>query len=184
MKKTVVVLVALAVALTACGETADGEAADGEPSEPSVTTTTVAATTSATPTTSVAPTTTTAEASGGIVPGEDVDVDAIVVAYSVAFDSTSDYAAKAPYIDDPVGLEETVGKYLSTGETMGGISVLVTDVVVNGEEADVTYDLLFNDNPTYPDLPGTAVLTADGWKVPRPVFCSLMSSARVGCPAA
>jgi iron complex transport system substrate-binding protein len=178
LMKTLVVLSALAIALTACGETADGE-----PSEPSVTTTTVAAATSAAPTTTAAPATTTTEASSGIIPGSDVDVDAIVVAYSVAFDSTSDYLAKEPYIDDPTGLEETVGKYLSTGETMGGISVLVTDVVVAGEEADVTYDLLFNNNPTYPDLPGTAVLTADGWKVPRQVFCALMSSARVGCPA-
>jgi len=117
------------------------------------------------------------------VPGEDPDVDAVVVAYTTAFDSESDYATKAPFIDDPTGLEETVDKYLTTGEMMGGIGVLVTSVVVNGEEADVVYDLLFGGNPTYPDLPGTAVLTADGWKVPRTVFCDLMSSARVGCPA-
>jgi hypothetical protein len=125
----------------------------------------------------------TTEAPSGIVAGEDADVDAIVTAYSVAFDSTSDYPIKEPFIDDPAGLEETVGKYLTTGETMGGISVVVTEVVVSGEEAAVTYDLLFNGNPTYPNLPGTAVLTADGWKVPRQVFCGLMSSARVGCPA-
>jgi hypothetical protein len=117
------------------------------------------------------------------VAGEDADVDAIVTAYAVAFDSESDYAAKAPYIDDPSGLEDTVARYLTTGETMGGIDVLVTAVAVNGSEADVTYDLLFNGNPTYPDLSGSALLTDDGWKVPRGVFCSLMSSARVGCPS-
>ena len=105
-----------------------------------------------------------------------------MAAYTIAFDSNSDYAAKAPHIVDSAGLEDTVAKYLSTGETMGGVGVLVTDVTVDGEVAAVVYDLLFNGNPTYPDLPGTAVLTADGWKVPRTVFCSLMSSARVGCP--
>jgi hypothetical protein len=181
LKKTLVVLAALALAAGACGD-----AAEGEPGASALTPTTVATTTTTTApvtTTTAAPATTTTAVPGGIVAGEDADVDAIVTAYSVAFDSVSDYSVKEPFIDDPAGLEETVGKYLSTGESMGGISVVVTDVAVNGEEADVTYDLLFNNNPTYPDQPGTAVLTVDGWKVPRPVFCGLMSSARVGCPA-
>lgn len=177
MKKTLALFAASALVIAACGETADSE-----PSEPAVTTTTVAVATTAAPTTTTAPPTTT-PAPSDIVAGEDADVDAIVTAYSIAFDSTSDYSAKGPFIDDPAGLEETVGKYIATGESMGGISVVVTSVNVDGENADVTYDLLFNNNPTYPDQPGTAVLTAEGWKVPRQVFCALMSSARVGCPA-
>lgn len=180
MKRLIVLLGALALVAAACGGSEDGGA--GEPAADPTTTTA----TQATVTTAAQVSTTTApadEPAGGIVAGEDPDVDAIVTAYTVAFDSTSEYPAKEPYIDDPSGLEDTVADYLTTGETMGGVGVVVTEVVVNGEEADVTYDLLFNDNPTYPDLPGTAVLTADGWKVPRSVFCALMSSARVGCPA-
>ena len=172
MKKTALLLAVLALVGAACGDSDDTGAGDADE---------MAATTAAPITTTVAETTTTADS--GIIPGADPNADAIVAAYSVAFDSVSDYAAKAPYIDDPSGLEDTVAKYLTTGESMGGIDVVVTAVDVNGDEADVTYDLLFNDNPTYSDLPGTAVRTAAGWQIPRSIFCALMSSARVGCPA-
>ncbi len=180
MKRTLFVVLVLAMIAAACGGTSDsgaGEAAPATTAAPTTTTTSTEA-----PTTTAAPTTTTVPESD-IVAGEDPDVDAIVTAYTVAFDSQSDYAAKQPYVDDPAGLEDTVARYLETGETMGGVSVLVTAVTVNGDEADVTYDLLFNNNPTYPDLSGRAILTAEGWKVPRRVFCSLMASARVGCPS-
>ena len=176
MKKAILTAVAFGLVLTACGGSEDSGA---------VTTTVAPATTTAAPatTTTAAAVTTTTTAAPTITPGADADVDAIVSAYTFAFDSNSDYETKAPYIDDPSGLEETVAAYLTTGESMGGINVVVTDVVVSGTEAAVTYDLLFNNNPTYPDLPGTAVLTDSGWQVPRTVFCALMPSARVGCPA-
>lgn len=176
MKKAILVAVAFGLAVAACGGSEDSGADDGAAT---TTTTTVAP---ATTTTTTAAATTTTPAAPAITPGEDADIDAIVNAYVVAFDSNSDYEAKAPFIDDPSGLEDTVAAYLTTGESMGGINVVVTSVVVSGTEAAVTYDLLFNNNPTYPDLPGTAVLTDGGWQVPRTVFCGLMSSARVGCP--
>ena len=53
------------------------------------------------------------------------------------------------------------------GDSFGGVSVEVAAVTVEGDAAEVSYDLLFGGNPTYPDLSGTAVLTDDGWKVPR-----------------
>jgi hypothetical protein len=65
---------------------------------------------------------------------------------------------------------------------MGGVVVAVRDVVIDGEVAEVSYDLMLNGAPTYPDLTGDAVLTADGWKVTRAMFCSLMASARAACP--
>ena len=132
-----VLAVAIVVVVAACGDTADNE-----PSEPAETTataapaTTTTTTTAAPTTTTVAPTTTTS-AAATIVPGEDSEVDAVVLAYTVAFDSTSDYAAKAPYIEDPSGLEETVVGYLDIGETMGGVGVVVTSVTIEGEEAQV-----------------------------------------------
>ncbi|MBT8193173.1 MAG: hypothetical protein HKO63_09660 [Acidimicrobiia bacterium] len=174
----------LALVAAACGsdETSDAGA--------SATTTTVAAATTTTTTapattTTAAPATTTttaAAAGGGIVAGEDPEVDAVVAAYTIALDSVSPYEDKVPYIDDPSGLEDTIAKYLETGQSMGGIGVLPTDVVIDGDTATVTYDLLFGGNPTYPDLTGEAVKTAEGWKITRAGFCSLMSSARVGCP--
>lgn len=182
MKRIPPVVLVLAMVAAACGGSSDSGAGEASAATSATPSTSVAPTTTAAPATTAAPPTT-AVTQSGILPGEDTDVDAIVTAYSVAFDSESDYAAKAPFVDDPSGLEDTVAKYLTTGETMGGISVVVTAVAIDGSEADVSYDLLFNGNPTYPNLSGTATLTDDGWKVPRSVFCSLMRSARVGCPA-
>ncbi len=141
------------------------------------TTTTVAETT----TTIVADTTTTA-ASEPIVPGEDPEVDAIVEIYSIAFDSTTTFEEKAAVLVDAAGLEDTVAAYAATGESVGGVTTEVNAVVIEGETAEVTYTLMFAANPTYPGLKGDAVLTEDGWKISRDMFCGIMSSARVGCP--
>ena len=180
--KSLTKFLAVALIAAACGGAEVADTPAETTTTQATTTTTEAPTTTAAPTTTIAATTTTAAA--GIVPGEDADVDAIVLAFQIAFDSVSTYEMKAPYIEDPEGLEDTVTAYLSTGTAMGGIGVAVKAVTIEGDTAKVTYDLLFNDNPTYPDLKGDAVKTADGWKVPRKMFCSLMSSARVGCPAA
>ena len=191
MRRLALSMWAVALVTAACGGP-EADAAASTAATPAVTTSSEAPTT----TTTEAPTTTTTEAQTTttvaapttttvpqvIVAGEDAEVDAIVLAYTIALDSLSSYEDKAPYIDDPSGLEETVAKYLETGESMGGIGVAVTAVAIDGETAVVTYDLLFGGNPTYPDLTGPAVKTADGWKITRAGFCSLMSSARVGCP--
>ncbi len=190
MQRFTTLIFVIALVAAACGGGSDTEAA-AETTVPApesttstaapATTTTAAPTTTTTATT--APPTTTTTTIGGIVPGEDADVDAIVLAYEIAFDSVSDFETKAAYIDDPTGLEDTVAQYLLTGETMGGVGVAVKEVTVDGDTATLLYDLLFNDNPTYPDLTGRAVLTDAGWQVPRSAFCTLMSSARVGCPS-
>jgi hypothetical protein len=179
-RRELIMVVVLALVAAGCGS----EATAGQ----SPTTTAPTTTTTAAPTTTTeAPTTTTTTAAtttttAGIVQGEDPEVDAIVLAYTTALDSVSPYEVKEPFIDDPSGLAETVAKYLSTGESMGGIGVAVTGVNIDGDTAKVTYDLLFAGNPTYPGLTGDAVKTAEGWKITRAGFCSLMSSARVGCP--
>jgi hypothetical protein len=166
-------LLAVLLVAAACGDAAtDTTTASPATSAPAAT----AAPTTAPPTT--APPDTEAP---GIVPGEDPDVDAVVEAYRIAFDSASSFEVKSPYIDDPAGLESTVDAYLETGESFGGIEVAVTGVTINGDEAAVAYDLLFAGNPTYPNLEGTAIKTAGGWQVPRAVFCGLMASARVPC---
>lgn len=185
MKRLTLIILALGLVAAGCGGTTEVEVADSPATTASSTTTTEATTTTTTTeatTTTTEATTTTAAAEEGIVAGEDPEVDAIVLAYTIALDSVSDYEVKAPYIDDPSGLEETVAKYLETGESMGGIGVLPTAVEITGDSAVVTYDLLFGGNPTYPDLTGPAVKTAEGWKITRAGFCALMGSARVGCP--
>jgi hypothetical protein len=176
MRRLPIAVLAIVLATAACG------GGDGTGSGTTTTTTQATATTDATATTE--PTTTASDAASTttLVSSGDPNVDAITTTFSVAFDSTSDYAAKSQYIDDPTGLEDTIATYMATGNSMGGIGVSVTNVVVNGDTADVTYDLLFNGNPVYPDQTGTAILTDEGWKVPRDVFCTLMAHARSSCP--
>jgi hypothetical protein len=182
MRRALILILGLSLVATACGgddATGAGDSATTTTTAPATTTTTAPATTT---TTAASTTTTTGTETTGIVAGQDAEVDAVVLAYTIALDSVSSYEEKAPYIDDPSGLEDTIAEYLKTGESMGGIGVLPTAVAIDGDNAVVTYDLLFAGNPSYPDLTGDAVKTADGWKITRAGFCSLMSSARVGCP--
>lgn len=191
MKRAMMTALALALVAAACGGGDDtGSAAETSTTAAPETTTTTAAETT---TTTVAETTTTTEATTTTTTQAvtettfestgDPDVDAVMIAFMVAFDSSSPFAEKAPYIDDPTGLEGTVDTYMQTGNSMGGVTVSVTDVAIDGDTASVTYDLLFNGNPVYPDQTGTAVFVDDAWKVPRDVFCGLMASARSNCPA-
>ncbi len=179
MKRTMLLLIALAVIAAACS------ASDAtETTTTAGPTTTSAPATTTTATTAAPQTTTTAGEAGGIIPGEDADVDAVVLTYQIVFSSETGYDEKAPYLEDPAGLEQTVADYQETGESMGGVALAPTAVTINGETADVTYDLLFGGTPTYPDLAGDAVLVDDTWKITREMFCAMMASARVGCPEA
>ena len=173
MRRTALALVAMSLVVAACGGSGDDEA---------VVETTAAPTTAA-PTTEAAAEESGSDDAESFIPSGDPEIDAVATAYMVAFDSTTDYAAKLPYVEDLSGLEDTVVKYMEQGETMGGVTIVIKDIVINGDAADVLYDLMFNNRPIYPDLPGTAMLTDDGWKVPRTEFCGMMSSARVPCPS-
>ena len=190
MKRSLFLVFALAIMASACsnGDTVESTATTTQPqttttAEPAApaSTTTVPATTTTPATTTVPPTTTTT--SGGIVAGEDPDVDGVVLAYQIVFSSETTYDDKAPYIVDPTGLEETVATYLETGESMGGINLAPTTITIDGDVAEVKYDLLFGGTPTYTDLSGDAVLVDGVWMVTREMFCGMMTSARVGCPS-
>lgn len=177
MRRALILILGLTLVAAACGSDDATDAGDS-----ATTTSTTEAPTTTTTTAPPTTTTTTGTEATGIVAGQDAEVDAVVLAYTIALDSVSSYEEKAPYIDDPSGLEDMIAEYLKTGESMGGIGVLPTAVAIDGDTAVVTYDLLFAGNPSYPDLTGDAIKTAEGWKITRAGFCSLMSSARVGCP--
>lgn len=184
LKPTLMLVIVLTVVATACSES-DAPDTPTTAATSSTTTSVAPTTTAATTTTTVAPATTTTVAdTGGIVPGFDPEVDAVVITYQIVFSSKTGYEEKAPYIEDPEGLEETVAEYHETGESMGGVELAPTSVTINGDTADVVYDLLFGGTTTYPDLTGDAVLRDDTWKITRNMFCAMMASARVGCPEA
>ncbi|BAN04444.1 iron-siderophore ABC transporter substrate-binding protein [Ilumatobacter coccineus] len=103
-------------------------------------------------------------------------------AWATVFDSTVAFADKAPHLADAEALEETIEAYAAAGDGFDGISLVPTDVVIDGEAAEVTYDVNFGANPAYTDQIGSIELVDGVWTVSRDEFCSFMASARVGCP--
>jgi hypothetical protein len=188
VQRLIVFITLLAFVAVACGAEAEPAAAPAasttaQPTTtqaPPTTTTTTTLPPTTTTTATAAPTTTTTMAS--IVPGEDPDVDAVVIAYEVVFDSETTYEDKAQYLDDPSGLEDTVQRYFETGELTGRVTIEVTAVEIADDTATTTYTILFGGAPTYADQKGEAMRGESGWLVPRAAFCTLMTSARVGCP--
>ncbi|MEN8041828.1 MAG: hypothetical protein ABFR95_10030 [Actinomycetota bacterium] len=175
MKRTVIVGALLALVAAACGSAANTTATT--PAAPDATTTTSV---SDTTTSSTQPPTTTTSTVPETSPE---DQAAITLAYEVVFSSETDFEEKAPYIVDPSGLEETVINYMEAGESMGGVSLAARTITVDGDTAKVIYDFLFAGTPTYPDLTGDAVRNDGTWQITREMFCSIMTSARVGCPS-
>ncbi len=191
MKRLIVFGVVAALVAAACGSAdEDANAAVVATTSAALTTTTTlsptttATTAPATTTTEALPTTTEAPKNPTVpvVPGDDEDVDAIVEAYSVVFDSVTSYEEKVPYLVEPDGLEETVAEYFETGKAFGGVTLEAKEVGIEGDDALVIYDFLFGGNPAYPGQEGDAVRTDAGWQITREMFCSVMASARVGCP--
>jgi ABC-type transport system substrate-binding protein len=183
MKRSIVLVTLVAVLAAACG--ASEEAAAPETTTAQATTTTTVAPTTTTASTTLPPTTTTSAADGieasPVVPGEDQDVDDIVEAYLVVFDSATTFEEKSPFITDPTGLEETVENYTAAGDDVGGIALQADRVGVDGNEARVIYSFPFAGNAAYSDLEGESVLTDAGWQISREFFCEIMVLARVGC---
>jgi iron complex transport system substrate-binding protein len=104
-------------------------------------------------------------------------------AWARVFDSNVPYADKAAHIEDAAGLQTTIESYTTAGEAMGGITLTPTDVVVNGDTASITYDVLFGTTVAYSALDGTISRVDGTWVVGRDEFCSFMASARNACPA-
>ncbi len=172
MKRITLVSLSLGLFLASCGSTIQDPTTT---QAPAATTTSSAVTTTAT---TQPPTTTTIPEAPET---SEEDAAAIALAYEIVFSSETEFEEKAPYIDDPSGLEETVAAYQETGESMGGVSLAPKKITVDGDTAEVIYDLLFGGTPTYPDLTGDAVRIDGTWQVTREMFCSIMTSARVGC---
>jgi hypothetical protein len=185
VKRIILLSALISVLAVACGGAAAEPTTTTSPTTTSLATAD-ATTTTASPTTTIVPVSTTAATTTttvpSIVPGQDADTDAIVDLYAVVFDSLTTYDQKAPFIDDAEGLESTAANYTNAGEGVGGIFLEVKAVTVDGSTAAVVYDLLFARNPFVSAQDGDAVLNDGQWQVTREFFCSIMESARVGCP--
>jgi iron complex transport system substrate-binding protein len=109
--------------------------------------------------------------------------DAASLAWSTVFDSSVPFEDKAAHMADAEALRATVESYTQTGVAMGGISLVPSQVTVDGEMATITYDVMFGENAAYTDLTGTMTLVDGTWQVSRDEFCGFMASARSPCPA-
>jgi iron complex transport system substrate-binding protein len=132
-------------------------------------------------TTTAGPATTAAAAAGEYVRGADPDVDAVATAWTTAFDSTVDFATKAPFIADADTLRPTIEAYTPAGEAVGGIALVPTSIAVNGDTAAVTYDVMFAGQVAYAGQEGTLERVDGEWIVSRDEFCSFMAAARNAC---
>jgi iron complex transport system substrate-binding protein len=86
-------------------------------------------------------------------------------------------------VDDAEALRATIDAYTAAGDAMGGITLVPTEVVVAGDTATVTYDVMFGGTAAYTALTGEIALIDGTWVVSRAEFCGFMASARNACPA-
>jgi hypothetical protein len=173
--------VAAAALVVGCGDDDGDTASTGTLAETTTTAAAETTTTKATATTVVS-TTTAAPAGGAFAAGS--PEAAAAEAYALVFDSDVPFAEKEAHLEDAATLEETIGMYTAGAAAFNGFTPDVTDVVVSGETAAVTYDLYFGTAKQYPDLPGTIENHDGTWTVTRAEFCTFMGMARVPCAAA
>lgn len=101
----------------------------------------------------------------------------------LVFDSTVPFDDKVSYLEDAESLRDTNMEYANAGENFGGIALEPVVVVIDGDRAEVTYNVLFGGTVTYSDLSGDAEKIDGVWMVSRDRFCGFMASARVSCPS-
>lgn len=102
-------------------------------------------------------------------------------AWALVFDSNVEFADKAPHLEDAESLESSNAAYAATGQGLGGVSLEPTAVEVNGDDATVTYDVLFGGTAAYTDLTGEIQRVNGIWTVSREVYCGFLASARTPC---
>ncbi len=102
-------------------------------------------------------------------------------AWAVVFDSSAEFSAKLTHLAGDASLEAANTAYANAGERMGGISLEPIAAEVDGENATVTYNVLFGGTTAYEDLSGTLELVEGTWVVSRESYCGFLASARTPC---
>lgn len=115
-------------------------------------------------------------------PSASADEEAVKTAWTTVFDSAVPVPDKLRYVADPTAAEPVLTAYAGAGQQVGGITFAADSVVVNGDGAEITYDVAFAGNPVYQDLKGAVERSGDTWVVSQRQFCEVMASARTPCP--
>lgn len=135
-------------------------------------------TAAATPAVTVSPTEVATDLATGV---SAADMQAAMDAWAVVFDSTAEFADKAPHLEDAAALESINAAYAEAGESFGGFSMEPTAVDISGDEAIITYNVLFGGNAAYEDLTGEIQRVDGTWTVSREAYCGFLASARTPC---
>lgn len=104
-------------------------------------------------------------------------------AWRVVFDSSADFADKAPHLEGSDALEAANAAYMQGATRFGGFKLVPTAVEIDGDTATVTYNVLFGDAVQYTDLTGTLTLADGVWQVSRSQYCGFLATARTPCPS-
>ena len=123
-----------------------------------------------------------AGAEGAAPAADDDEAAAAGEAFTTVFDSTVPFAEKAEWLENSEALQAAAEAYSAAGESMGGIALAPTAVVVDGATATITYDVLFGGTPAYEALTSTITKVDGAWVVSQAAFCEFLTSARVACP--
>ena len=102
-------------------------------------------------------------------------------AWALVFDSAVAFEDKAPHLAEAASLEESDAAYAATGDAFGGVSLEPTSAVVDGDQATITFNVLFSGNVAYSDLTGTIQQVDGTWIVSRDSYCGFLASARTPC---
>lgn len=98
----------------------------------------------------------------------------ITDAYVVFFNGQTPPAQRAELIENGEAFAPVLQGLTQNPQSMQ-TTVAVKGVTVDGDQADVNYDLLMQGNPVMPDQTGQAVLVDGTWKVSADTFCALMA---------
>ncbi|MEM7338721.1 MAG: iron-siderophore ABC transporter substrate-binding protein [Actinomycetota bacterium] len=121
--------------------------------------------------------------SGGAASDADVDPEsqAAIDAFVAVYDSSADWATKAPHLEDADALEASNEAYREGGDGLGGIRLEATAAEISGDVATITYDVIFGENAAYNDLSREITLIDGTWVVSRDDYCDFLATARTPC---
>ncbi|HEX9682917.1 MAG TPA: hypothetical protein VGA13_07535 [Acidimicrobiales bacterium] len=107
---------------------------------------------------------------------------AVVDAFEESFTAEGE-AAAATYAPDGA-LEAVLVAAAEAAAAQGGLetSAQVTAVTINGDVAEVTYDLLLAGTPVLPGMTGHTVMVDGEWKTHISSICTLLTAASGGTP--
>ncbi|MEM7287893.1 MAG: ABC transporter substrate-binding protein [Actinomycetota bacterium] len=112
---------------------------------------------------------------------EDPAAAAAAEAFRLVYDSAAAWEDKAPHLENADALQASNEAYMAGADGVGGIGLEPTNVVVEGDTATVTYNVLFGENPAYSDLTRTISLVDGVWVVSEADYCDFLASARTPC---